>query len=66
MAFFNEKIRILYKGNIGNGINKKELFPINRIYKVNTSIEDNKNFIYKTLGEIFLGDISSRFKTNFP
>ena len=66
MQFINDKIRILYKGNIGNGINKKELIPINRIYKVNTSIEDNKNFIYKTLGEIFSGDISSRFKTNFP
>ena len=66
LQFINDKIRILYKGNIGNGINKKELIPISRIYKVNTSIEDNKNFIYKTLGEIFSGDISSRFKTNFP
>ena len=66
LEFLNEKIRVLYKGNIGKGISKKELVPLNNIYKVDTSIENNKNFIKMTLGEIFSANISTRFKSNFP
>ena len=66
LEFLNEKIRDLYKGNIGSGISKKELVPLNRIYKVDTSIEKYKKFVYKTLGEIFSGNISTRFKINLP
>ena len=42
------------------------IVPLNNIYKVDTSIENNKNFIKMTLGEIFSANISTRFKSNFP
>ena len=66
LEFINEKIRIIYKGNIGNGINKKELLALNQDYKSDISIENNKNFLYKTLGEIFSGNISTRFSLYYP
>ena len=66
LEFLNEKIRIIYKGKIGNGINKKQLFSLNQTYKSDISIENNKNFLYKTLGEIFSGDISPRFGAKYP
>ena len=66
LEFINAKIKMIYKDNIGNGINKKELLSLNQDYKSDTSIENNKDFLSKTLGEIFSGNISSRFKSNFP
>ena len=65
LEFINEKIRIIYKGNIGNGMNKKELLSLNRDYKSFTSIENSKNLLHKTLGEIFSSNISSRYKSYF-
>ena len=61
LKFLNEKIKSVYKGNIGNGLRKKELLSLNLMYKNNINIEYNKKFIYKTLGEIFSEDISTRY-----
>lgn len=63
LHFLNEKIKLVYKGKIGNGLRKKELFPINQTHKYDITIEYNKKFIYKTLGEIFSREISPRFKS---
>lgn len=66
LIFINEKIKIIYNGKIGDGINKKELYSINKDIKYDTSIENNKDFIYKTLGEIFSLDISKKYNIKFP
>ena len=66
LDFINEKIKNIYQSNIGNGINKKQLLSINKEYKYDTSIENNKNLLYKTLGEIFSGNISQKFNIKYP
>ena len=63
--FINKSIKKIYKGNIGNGIFKKELQTINQKQKSDATIDFNKNFLSKTLGDIFSEDISGRF-TNLP
>ena len=65
LEFLNKKIKQIYKENIGNGIFKKELLPINNSIKSNTSVEFNINLLYKTLGEIFSGNISCKYKIYF-
>jgi hypothetical protein len=65
LEFLNKKIKQIYKENIGNGIFKKELLPINRSIKSNTSVEFNINLLYKTLGEIFSCNISCKYKQYF-
>ena len=49
LKFLNLKIKDIYKGNIGNGIFKKELVPLNHNVKYDTTIEFNHKFINKTL-----------------
>lgn len=63
MNFINDKIKELC-GNIGKGILTKKLLIINQNQITNASIAFNKQFLNKTLGEIFSEDISSRY-TNF-
>ena len=63
--FINDKIQIIYDDNIGKGLFKKELQTINQSQKFNATINFNKNFLKKTLGEIFSENISGRF-TNYP
>ena len=65
LKFLNLKIKDIYKGNIGNGIFKKELVPLNHNVKYDTTIELNHKFINKTLKEIFSENISSRFKSYY-
>ena len=65
MDFINEKIYIMYNGNIGQGINTKKLLTLNHIQKSNVIVQYNKEFLNKTLGDIFSENISTRF-TNFP
>ena len=65
LKFINIKIKDIYKGNIGYGIIKKELFPLQCSIKFDTTIEHNKLFINKTLKEIFSENISSRFKSYY-
>ena len=63
MDFINNKISDLY-GNISRGINIKKLLIINQRQITNATISFNKNFLDKTLGEIFSEKISSRY-TNY-
>ena len=65
MNFINRKIIILYDNDIGQGILKKELQTINGNQKSNSSVNFNKLFLTKTIGDIFSENISSRY-TNFP
>jgi hypothetical protein len=63
--FINIKISKIYNGDIGNGVYKKELQTINQSQISDATINFNKNFINKKLGDIFSADISGRF-TNIP
>lgn len=65
LEFINSSIKNKYNGNIGNGILKKELQALNQKQKTDTTINFNKNFLAKTLGEIFSENISGRI-TNLP
>ena len=65
LKFINIKIKDIYKGNIGNGVIRKELVPLNHSIKYDSTIENNKIFINKTLKEIFSENISSRFKSYY-
>ena len=66
LDFVNGKIKAAYKGNIGQGIMKKELLQINLNNKSNITIEHSKNLLNKTLGEILSQDISTRYTNYFP
>ena len=66
LDFINEKIKVVYKGNIGQGIMKKQLLPINLINKSNITIEHSKTLLNKTLGEILSEDISTRYTNYYP
>ena len=64
--FINDKINEIYKGNIGHGIFIKKLLLINQKQKSESSIQYNKDFLQKTLGEIFSEKISSRYTKHNP
>lgn len=66
LDFINEKIKNIYEGKIGNGPLKKELFPLNQAARYDITIEFSKNLMYKTLGYIFSGDISTRYSYYLP
>lgn len=61
--FINKKICKLYNNNIGKGICTKQLKSLNH-QKSETKVEFNKEFIYKTLYQIFTEKISKKI-TNF-
>ena len=65
LKFINYQILIVYNGNIGNGIFKKQLQTLNQSQKSDATINFNKMFLNKTLADIFSQNISGRF-TNFP
>ena len=65
LKFINKKIWNIYNGIIGKGLLKKELQTINQYQKHNANINYNKEFLNKTLGQIFSENISSRY-TNIP
>lgn len=65
MEFINETIKKVYKGNIGFGMLKKQLLIIDYKLIKNTYVEYNKNFLNKSLGDIFSEDICKKY-TNFP
>ena len=64
--FSNEKIEEKYNGNIGHGIFAKQLLIINQKQIKDSSTQPNKDFMIKTLGEIFSVDISSRYTAYNP
>ena len=62
--FINEKLSKIYRDKIGNLINLKQLL-INKSNRGYESIDYNKKFMNKTLGEIYSEDISKR-NSNYP
>ena len=66
LKFLNEKIKEKYNGNIGHGIFVKQLLIINQKQKSDNTIQSNKDFLKKTLGEIFSENISSKYTTYKP
>ena len=65
VSFFNEKIKIIYNGDIGKNVLKKELLSLNKEVKCETSVKFNRNLLKRTLKDIYSDNISTRF-TNFP
>ena len=61
MVFINKKIKILYNHNVGNSIFKKQLLQLNKDQKSNGNAKYNKDFLNKTLKEIFSEDISTKY-----
>ena len=61
MVFINKKIKILYNPNIGNSIFKKQLLQLNKDQKSKGNAKYNKDFLNKTLKEIFSEDISTKY-----
>ena len=65
LIFINETINIIYNGDIGKGIFKKELKTLVQSQISNATIEFNKELLDKTLEEIFSENISGKYR-NFP
>ena len=61
LKFINSQIKEVYEGDIGEGIYKKELLDINSEQKSDNRINSIKNFLNKTLKEIFSVNISERY-----
>lgn len=66
LDFINEKIKEIYDSNIGDGMSKKELLPLNQKAKFEIGIEFNKKLLNKTIGEIFSDNISLKFTNYLP
>lgn len=65
LNFINNKITEKYPPNINKGNNTKKLLEINQKQKINVTIQFNQDFLYKTIGEIFSENISSKY-TKYP
>ena len=64
MEFLNKKIKEQYDNNIGRGKFRKELKILNQDEKVNSTVNIEKSFLFKTLKDIFSENISARL-SNF-
>jgi hypothetical protein len=62
--FLNQTIKKVYNNKIGEGVRIKELKPLNYKTKSEMGIKYNKEFINKSIGEIFSNNISDKY-TNF-
>ena len=65
VSFFNEKIKLIYNGDIGENIYKKELLSLNKEVKWESSVRFNQILLKRTLKDIYSDNITTRF-TNFP
>lgn len=63
--FINNIISLVYEGNKGHGIFKKELKTIVPIENQNTKVIDNIYLLNKTLKDIFSTNINKKY-TGFP
>ena len=61
MNYINEKIEFLYNGKIGNNIYKKKFLILNKNQKANATIDYNKAFLNKKLGNILSDNISKKY-----
>ena len=64
IKFINNKINEIYNGKIGNGITIKKLLKISYNQNGNVNVKYNKDFLNKTIGDIFSENISTSY-TNF-
>jgi hypothetical protein len=65
LEFINKRIKKIYNGNIGNGMNCKKLNNVKMYSKPNFyTVNFTKNLLHKTLGEIFSDNISLKY-TNY-
>lgn len=62
--FINNKIKEKYNNNIGKGIFVLKLLTLNQKQKSNSSVQFNKEFLNKTLGDILSDNISTKY-TNY-
>ena len=61
MLFINKKIKSLYSYDDEKIIKEKQLFKLKQNQPMSSRIDYNKDFLEKTLGKIFSGDISSKY-----
>lgn len=64
IKFINNKIYEIYNGKIGDGIYIKKLLKVNYRQNANVNVKYNKDFLNKTIGDIFSENISTSY-TNF-
>ena len=65
-AFINEKICEAYNNNIGKGACIKQLQALNKKQKSSSNISFNKEFMLKSMWEIFSDKISEKYTTFIP
>ena len=61
--FINKKIYLMYNGNIGHSINKKKFLKPKGSQKSDATIDFNKAFLDKTIGDIMSEPISTQYKS---
>lgn len=61
----NKKLQKMYDGSIGYNLNNTKFLTFNRSQKFNATIEYNKAFLNKSIGEILSEPISKKYKS-FP
>ena len=61
MLFINKKIKSLYSYEDEKVLKEKQLFKLKQNQPMSSKIDYNKDFLEKTLGLIFSGDISSKY-----
>ena len=61
--YINKKIYLMYDGNIGNSIFKKKFLKPKGSQKSNATIDFNKAFLDKTIGDIMSASISTQYKS---
>jgi len=66
LKFINDKIKEIYNGEINHGIFIKKLLIINKRQISDVSAQFNKEFLNKTLGEIYSENISTRYNKYHP
>ena len=59
--YINDEINTIYNGNIGHGIFQKQLLKINHNQVIDS--KNNKQFLNKTLKDIFSDDISTKYSS---
>ena len=65
LEFINKRIKIIYNGNLGKGVNCKKLFNIN-MQPYFFTVDFKKSLLHKTLGEIFSDQISMKYTNYLP
>ena len=65
MKLINQKLKDIYKEDIGQGILIKKLFAMNPAQIQNAYVEFDQRFLNKTLKDIFSEDICKKF-SNYP